>query len=71
MFGCASCRLIFNGCKTCRKEGYRGKGLEYYKDLQQKYMQESSHQDSHEVKGTKARKPKISKQGKKAKSTPK
>ena len=33
--GCSNCRCIFNGCKSCKKPGFRGKNAEHFRKVQQ------------------------------------
>lgn len=34
VYGCKTCRFIFGGCKTCRKEGFRGTSAAVARPLQ-------------------------------------
>ena len=56
VYGCRSCRFIFNGCHHCRKPGFRGKSASEVRKEQQASFSAGGMEDQEEVKVKKVKK---------------
>ena len=63
-FGCANCRCIYNGCKICKRPGFRGNSAAFFRQYQQ---QQCSTNDP-ETNRREAEEPQVKKPKRKAKN---